>query len=201
MATRLPAAERRAGLVEAALTVFSAEGFKVATMDAVAAEAGVTKPVLYQHFPSKRELFHELIRDVARRLRSDVTAAIGAATSPHDMVRRGMRAVFTFVDERPEEFRLLFGEGVRSDEAFAVEVRGFERSMAAAIAALIDIEGIEPAGRLALAFGIVGLAAARAAACARHWSLGGSGLSLDEVVEHVSDLAWHGRRAPQRKPD
>ena len=93
MATRLPAAERRAGLVEAALTVFSAEGFKVATMDAVAAEAGVTKPVLYQHFPSKRELFHELIRDVARRLRSDVTDAIGAATSPHDMVRRGMRAV------------------------------------------------------------------------------------------------------------
>ena len=126
MATRLPAAERRAGLVEAALTVFSAEGFKVATMDAVAAEAGVTKPVLYQHFPSKRELFHELIRDVARRLRSDVTDAIGAATSPHDMVRRGMRAVFTFVDERPEEFRLLYGEGVRSDEAFAVEVRGFE---------------------------------------------------------------------------
>ena len=58
MATRLPAAGRRAGLVEAALTVFSAEGFKVATMDAVAAEAGVTKPVLYQHFPSKRELFH-----------------------------------------------------------------------------------------------------------------------------------------------
>ena len=123
MATRLPAAERRAGLVEAALTVFSAEGFKVATMDAVAAEAGVTKPVLYQHFPSKRELFHELIRDVARRLRSDVTDAIGAATSPHDMVRRGMRAVFTFVDERPEEFRLLFGEGVRSGAAFAVEVK------------------------------------------------------------------------------
>ena len=43
----------------------------------------------------------------------DVTDAIGAATSPHDMVRRGMRAVFTFVDERPEEFRLLYGEGVR----------------------------------------------------------------------------------------
>ena len=63
--------------------------------------------------------------------------------------------------------------------------------MADAIAELIDIEGIEPAGRLALAFGIVGLAEASA----RHWSLGGSGLSLDEVVEHVSDLAWHGLRA------
>ena len=196
MATRLPAAERRAGLVEAALTVFSAEGFKVATMDAVAAEAGVTKPVLYQHFPSKRELFHELIRNVARSLRSDVTDAVGAATSPHDMVRRGMRAVFTFVDERPEEFRLLYGEGVRSDEAFAVEVR--VRTIDGRRHRRTDRHrGIEPAGRLALAFGIVGLAEASA----RHWSLGGSGLSLDEVVEHVSDLAWHGLRAPQRKPD
>ena len=36
---------------------------------------------------------------------------------------------------------------------------------------------------------------------ARHWSLGGSGLSLDQVVEHVSDLAWHGLRAPQRAGD
>ena len=86
MATRLPAAERRAGLVEAALTVFSAEGFKVATMDAVAAEAGVTKPVLYQHFPSKRELFHELIRNVARSLRSDVTDAVGADVADLDLV-------------------------------------------------------------------------------------------------------------------
>ena len=59
--------------------------------------------------------------------------------------------------------------------------------MADAIAELIDIDGIEPAGRLALAFGIVGLAEASA----RHWSLGGSGLSLVEVVEHVSDLAWY----------
>lgn len=197
MATRLPAAERRAGLVEAALAVFSAEGFQTATMDAVAAEAGVTKPVLYQHFPSKRELFHELLRDVSERLRTEVQEAVALADSPHDMVRRGMRALFTFVGEHPEEFRLLFGEGVRSDEEFAAEVRGFERSMAGAIAELIDIDGIEPAGRLALAHGVVGMAES----IARHWSLGGSGLSLDQVVEHVSDLAWHGLRAPQRAGD
>ncbi|MEM9201477.1 MAG: TetR/AcrR family transcriptional regulator [Actinomycetota bacterium] len=197
MATRLPAAERRAGLVDAALTVFSAEGFQATTMDAVAAEAGVTKPVLYQHFPSKRDLFRGLLHDVSGRLRDDVTEAVSNATGPHDMVRRGMRAMFSFVAAHPDEYRLMFGEGVRSDEEFAVEVRLFERSMADAIADLIDIDGLERAGRLVLAHGIVGLAESTA----RHWVLGGSGLDLDEVVEHVAELAWHGLRAPQRVAD
>ena len=197
MATRLPAAERRAGLVEAALAVFSAEGVQGATMDAVASEAGVTKPVLYQHFPSKRDLFRGLLTEVAGRLRSRVDDAVTAATGPHDMVRRGVRALFEFVAEHPEEFRLLFGEGVRSDEEFAAEVRIFERGMADAIADLIDIDGLEPAGRLVLAYGIVGLTESTA----RHWVLGGSGLDLDTVVEHVADLAWHGLRAPQRISD
>lgn len=197
MATRLPAAERRAGLVDAALTVFSAEGFQGATMDSVAAEAGVTKPVLYQHFPSKRDLFRGLLHDVAGRLRRQVDEGVADATGPHDMVRRGIRALFEFVAHHPDEFRLLFGEGVRSDEEFAAEVRIFERSMADAIAELIDIEGLEPAGRLVLAHGIVGLAESTA----RHWVLGGSGLDLDTVIDHVADLAWHGLRAPQRLSD
>lgn len=197
MATRLPAAERRAGLVDAALTVFSAEGFQGATMDAVAAEAGVTKPVLYQHFPSKRDLFRGLLHDVAGRLRAEVEAAVAEASGPHDMVRRGVRALFEFVASHPEEFRLMFGEGVRSDEEFAAEVRTFERSMAGAIAELIDIDGLEPSGRLVLAHGIVGLTESTA----RHWVLGGSGLDLDTVIEHVADLAWHGLRAPQRLND
>ena len=197
MATRLPAAERRAGLVTAALTVFSAEGFQGATMDAVAAEAGVTKPVLYQHFPSKRDLFRGLLTDVAGRLRAGVDEAVAEATGPHDMVRRGVRALFVFVADHPDEFRLLFGEGVRSDEEFAAELRTFERSMADAIADLIEIDGLEPAGRLVLAHGMVGLTESSA----RHWVLGGSGLDLDTVVEHVADLAWHGLRAPQRLSD
>ena len=67
MTVRLPAAERRVQLLHAALSVFAQEGFQTATMESVATEAGVTKPVLYQHFSSKRELFLELLRDVGAR--------------------------------------------------------------------------------------------------------------------------------------
>ena len=76
MTIRLPAAERRSQLLDAALALFSAEGFQAATMDSVAAEAGVTKPVLYQHFSSKRDLFLELLREVGDRL----SASVGTVT-------------------------------------------------------------------------------------------------------------------------
>jgi AcrR family transcriptional regulator len=58
---RLPKAERRAQLLEAALEVFSADGYHAAGMDHIAERAGVTKPVLYQHFPSKLDLYLALL--------------------------------------------------------------------------------------------------------------------------------------------
>lgn len=190
MAARLPAAERRAGLIEAALSVFAAEGFRVATMDTVAAEAGVTKPVLYQHFGSKRELFLELITDVSSRLGAAVTKAIAEAGTPYELTRFGVRAYFDFVAANPDQFRLLFGEGVRSDEAFGAEVRAFELEMARAVANLIDIEGLDDEGRLVLAHGIVGLVEATG----RHWVSDPDKVDIDTISDQVTELTWSGLR-------
>ncbi len=60
MAMRLPAEQRRRQLLDVACDVFATSGFSATAMDDIAAAAGVTKPVLYQHFPSKRALFVEL---------------------------------------------------------------------------------------------------------------------------------------------
>ncbi len=187
---RLPAAQRKAALVDAAMAVFSAEGYQASTMDAVAAEAGVTKPVLYQHFPSKRELFLHLLSDVADRMRSVVVEALSDAASPHQQVQFGFRAYFDFVSSYPDQFRLLFGEGVRSDEAFSREVQQLERQIAAVIAELITIEGASPNARLTLAHGLVGLAEATG----RHWALATDHLDLDTITELVTELAWRGLR-------
>ncbi|MGZ6966617.1 MAG: helix-turn-helix domain-containing protein, partial [Acidimicrobiia bacterium] len=64
MSMRLPAEQRRTQLVAVAVEVFGERGFHATSMDEVAEAAGVTKPVLYQHFPSKRALFRELLDDV-----------------------------------------------------------------------------------------------------------------------------------------
>ena len=190
MTIRLPAAERRAQLVDAALALFAAEGFQSTTMDAVAAEAGVTKPVLYQHFPSKRELFLELLRDVGRRLSENVGAATAAAASPREMVENGFAAYFDFVSEHPDQFRLLFGEGVRIDAEFAVEVMQVERSIAEFIAGLITIEDLDTDERLVLAHGIVGLAEGTG----RHWTAAGCPGDASVLASQVADLAWYGLR-------
>ena len=68
MAARLPAPRRRRQLLDVALDAFAERGFHRTSMDDVAEAAGVTKPVLYQHFGSKRELYLELLDDVGRQL-------------------------------------------------------------------------------------------------------------------------------------
>lgn len=190
MTIRLPAAERRVQLLDAALALFAAEGFQAATMDAVAAEAGVTKPVLYQHFSSKRDLFLELLRDVGRRLSDSVGAATARARSPREMVELGFIAYFDFVADHPDEFRLLFGEGVRIDEDFAAEVERVEHSIAEFVAGLITIEGLGVEERLVLAHGIVGLAEGTG----RHWSAAGRPTPVEALAAGVADLAWYGLR-------
>ncbi len=170
--------------------IFSSDGYQKTTMDAVAADAGVTKPVLYQHFPSKRDLFLELLHVVGRRLTEMVAEATADASSPRAQVERGFSAYFDFVGTRPEEFQLLFGEGVRVDEEFAAEVELVERSIADFVAALITTEGLSEDDRLVLGHGIVGMAERTA----HHWVGNGRRGSAEELASRVADLAWSGLR-------
>lgn len=190
MTVRLPAAERRVQLLDAALRVFAAEGFQTATMESVATEAGITKPVLYQHFSSKRHLFLELLRDVGARLAETVGDAVARVTSPEAKVIDGFGAYFGFVAAHPDEFRLLFGEGVRTDPEFATAVAGVEAELALFLAALIEIDDLDDAGRLLLAHGILGLAEGTG----RHWIATGATGDVEALAGRVADLAWVGLR-------
>ena len=113
MSGRLPAAERRDQLLAVALDVFASQGFHATSMNDIAAAAGVTKPVLYQHFPSKRGLYLELLRDVGDRLMAAIGKATAEAGSAHMQVERGFQAYFHFVAEERTSFVFLFGSGAR----------------------------------------------------------------------------------------
>src|SRR5258707_10918729 len=134
---RLPAVQRRRQLFDVSLEVFARRGFHAASMAELAEAAGVTKPVLYQHFRSKRALYLELLEDVGGRLREAIDDATTAAGTPREQVRAGFRAYFEFVAEQQLAFQLLFGGGARRDEEFADAVRLVELSIADSIAALI----------------------------------------------------------------
>ncbi len=126
-------------------------------MDEVAEAAGVTKPVLYQHFRSKRLLYLELLDDVGNQLLEEITKAVASAASPRQQVQSGFAAYYQFVADRESAFQLLFGSGARPDGDFSEAVRRVEDTIAAWVASLIEAD-LEDEHRLFLAHGIVGLA-------------------------------------------
>jgi AcrR family transcriptional regulator len=187
---RLPAARRRKQLLDVALRVFAERGFHPTSMNDLAEAAGVTKPVLYQHFGSKRELYLELLDDVGSRLRESIGKATSEAATPRQQVERGFAAYFRFVAEHEAAFQVLFGGGSRRDEEFAAYARRVEDSIADMVAGLIDVPGLDERTRRLLAHGIVGLAEG----ASRHWMLSGSDGDPDELAHRVAELAWAGLR-------
>jgi len=189
MTVRLPAVERRDQLLRVALTMFSSKGFHSTSMNDVAEAAGVTKPVLYQHFASKRQLFKELLADEGDRLRNAIAEETRGASGPREQVERGMRAYFTWVAENPEAFNLLFGGGSRRDSEFAADVRSVEHAIAGSITELIQAD-IDAEHRQVLAFGLVGLAEGASRILVRDEQA----FDPEVVAVQLGELAWAGLR-------
>lgn len=187
---RLNAVARREQLLDVALDVFARAGYHGASMNDVAEAAGVTKPVLYQHFESKRDLYRALLDEVGARLLKAVTTATAGTTDGRRQTELGYQAYFRWVADDHDGFRLLYGSGARRDEEFNRAVRRVTAGAAEAIAPLIAVD-IDDEHRLTLAHALVGLAEG---ASRRLVDLGES-FDPDVLAHQVSDLAWAGLRA------
>src|SRR5438876_12454709 len=95
---RLPRSARRKQLLAAAQEVFVAQGYHAAAMDDIADRAGVSKPVLYQHFPGKLELYLALLDTHCEVLIGNVRSAMTATADNKERVSGAMRAYYEFVD-------------------------------------------------------------------------------------------------------
>src|SRR5436305_5872946 len=114
---RMRAPERRAQLLEVARRMFGTAGYHSVSMDTVAKEAGVTKPILYDHFPSKKDLYLALLDDDLALLHDEVNKALNSPIGNRERIRAGFQAYFDFVDGHAEGFRLLMQETVGADDA------------------------------------------------------------------------------------
>jgi AcrR family transcriptional regulator len=189
MSIRLSAPERRKQLLAVAVEEFGINGYHVTTMNRLAESAGVTKPVLYQHFPSKRELYLAVLRDVGERLRENIASATAMASTPHQQVEAGFGAYFGFFANEPSAFQVLFGDAARNDDDFAAVSHQVEAELAEAIAELITI-GLDADDRRLLAFGIVGLAEGSS----RYWVARGLDIDPGRLATRMADLVWFGLR-------
>ena len=110
---RLSRSARRLQLMSAAKSAFVTQGYHAAAMDDIADRAGVSKPVLYQHFPSKLELYLALLNESADEMVRLVRVALSATTDNHQRVDNAVAAYFTFVADNGQAYRLIFESDLR----------------------------------------------------------------------------------------
>jgi AcrR family transcriptional regulator len=187
--SRLPRDARRQQLLRAARDVFVAQGFHAAAMDDIADRAGVSKPVLYQHFPGKRELYLALLEQQVDDLSDRVREAMAGTADNRTRVDGAVGAYFDFIDAEGEAFRLVFESDLRNDPDVRDAVDRGARQCIEAIAEVIAVEtGADPERALLLSAGMTGLAESSA----RWWLASKGTLSRDEAVSLMSALAWRG---------
>jgi AcrR family transcriptional regulator len=187
---RLAPDERRRQLLDVACIAFAERGFYTTAMDDLALAAGVTKPVFYQHFPSKRALFVAVLEDVGGRLLEVLTEATASVETGRARVEQGFAAYFKFVQSDRAAFRLLFGASARNDAEFADVVDRVLDDAAAAVSTLIEIHGSSE-HRMALAHALVGMAEG----ISRHALTDPDDPhEPDQLAAWVAELAWFGLR-------
>lgn len=186
---RMPRSKRRAQLLEAAQEVFSTAGYHQASMDDIGERAGVSKPVLYQHFPGKLELYLALLDHHIGDLVGRIEQAMAVSSDNKEKVRAAVTSYFDFVGSGSSGYRLVFESDLRNDPQVRERVRRTEDACVAAIAKAIssDTDLPEAASRL-LGVGLVGVSIASASA----WLDSGDAVSRDEAIGLVSALLWRG---------
>jgi AcrR family transcriptional regulator len=187
---RLPADQRRQQLLDVARERFSQQGFHATSMDEIAEAAGVTKPVLYQHFPSKRALYVELLEETGRQLLALLAEATSRAATGRERVELGFRAYFRFAIGDRASFRLLFGTSIRSDPEFARIVEEILDAVVETISTLIEIPGSEEQ-RVILANALLGMAEAVGRRALQESQ---SGVDGDTLAQWIAEFAWFGLR-------
>lgn len=186
---RLPRNARRAQLLAAALEIFVQQGYHAALMDDIAEHAGVSKPVLYQHFPSKLELYLALLEEHVADLVARVRAALDATTDNRERIRGAVTTYFDFVDSEGAAYRLVFESDLRNEPAVAERVEKGLESVVTAIADTIAHDtGVGAAEARLLSVALTGIAEVSA----RWWLASGDSVSKERAVELLVSLAWRG---------
>lgn len=190
---RMPRSARRRQLLAAAQDVFVANGYHAAAMDDIATKAGVSKPVLYQHFPSKLELYLALLDTHTEQLVQRLQAAISSTGDNQQRVHNAISTYFDFVDgEGPNDrgaFRLVFETDLRNEPAVRDRVERTGRRCMESVADTIAADtGLPRAEAELLSVALTGISEM----AARYWLASDRSVPKEEAVRLLEALVWRG---------
>jgi AcrR family transcriptional regulator len=188
---RMPRSARRAQLLESALQVFVAQGYHSAAMDDIAVQAGISKPVLYQHFPSKLDLYVALLDVACDEAVANVRQALASTTDNEERVAASTEAFYAYVSDPAAAFRLVFESDLTSEPEVRKRVDRVTLQCADLIAEVIaDDTGLPADVAQLLAAALVGMNQVSA----RFWLESEPNISQQQATELITRLAWRGIR-------
>jgi AcrR family transcriptional regulator len=185
----MPRMARRAQLLDSAREVFVAQGYHAAAMDDIAERAGVSKPVLYQHFPGKLDLYLALLEESCDQVIEGTRAALASTQDNRERVGATMRVFYDYVSRAEGAFRLVFESDLTNEPAVREQVDRVTEECSAAIAQVIHGDtGLPDESSRLLAVSLVGMAQVSA----RFWLATDGALGRSEAAGMVASLAWRG---------
>ena len=186
---RLPRGERREQLIEAASDIFVDRGYHAAGMDEIAEQAGVSKPVLYQHFSSKLDLYLAVLQQHVDILVAGVRQALRTTTDNRQRLRAAVQAFFDFIEHDSQGYRLIFENDYISEPQVAAQVKVATEACTDAVFDLISRDsGLEAHRARMIAVGLVGISVD----CARYWLDSDRPVTKEDAVEGTVAFAWGG---------
>jgi AcrR family transcriptional regulator len=187
--SRLPRDERRAQLLAAALEVFTGSGYHAASMDEIAERASVSKPVLYQHFPSKLDLYLAVLDMHIDSLVFAIQKAIASTKENKNRVKATIDAYFGFIEGEGEAFRLLFESDMSVEPQVRERLNRMTYECALAVSAVISLDtGLPKEESMILAIGLIGCTQITA----RHWLEKDVKMNRAQASALVTNLLWRG---------
>jgi AcrR family transcriptional regulator len=186
---RRPRAERPGQLLIAASEIFVDRGYHAAGMDEIADRAGVSKPVLYQHFSSKLELYLAVLARHVDNLVSGVRQALRTTTDNRQRLRAAVSAFFDFIEQDGQGYRLIFENDYVTEPQVAGQVKVATESCTDAVFDLISRDsGLEAHRARMIAVGLVAVSVDSA----RYWLNNERPISKDDAIEGTVQFAWGG---------
>ncbi|MWA11659.1 TetR/AcrR family transcriptional regulator [Streptomyces sp. BA2] len=194
--TRMTGAERREQLLDIGRTLFAAKGFEGTSVEEIAAKAGVSKPVVYEHFGGKEGLYAVVVDREMRALLDGVTGALTAG-HPRELLEQAAFALLDYIETYTDGFRILVRDSpvAQSTGTFASLISDIATQVEDILGQEFKTRGFDQKLAPLYAQALVGMVALTG-----QWWLDVRKPKKAEVAAHLVNLAWHGLDGLEPKP-
>ncbi len=196
---RMTGPQRRKQLIGIGRSLFASRGLDGTTIEEIAATAGVTKPIIYEHFSSKEGLYREVVDKESALLLQVMTDALARTddAGPRVLIERAALALLGYIEEHSDGFRILVRDSppAEPEGAYSTLLSRIVARVEHILADEFDRRGFAPADGSMYAQMLVGMVAMTG-----QWWLDARSPDKQAVAAHLVNLAWHGLTGMRADP-